>query len=148
MSSFFGELFGDEVEQESLTKEQAFAGILLSIISVDGQVTAEERTDFNATLQRAKLMRKVTNNEFNEMMRILQRLLRKSGPKDLVTACAEFLPTELANGTFAYACELVFSDGFADKEEQKLLDHIKKELKIDDSLAYKVGEVLMIKNRI
>ena len=146
--SFFGELFGDEAEQESLSKEQAFAGILLSVISVDGQVTSEETADFNATLQRSKLMRKVTNNEFTDMMKVLQRLLRKSGPEDLVTACAEFLPSELANGTFAYACELVFSDGEAAVEEQKLLDHIKKELKIEDSLAFKVGEVLLIKNRI
>jgi len=146
--SFFGELFGSEAGQESLTAEQAFAGILLSVISVDGQVTSEETSDFNATLQRANLMRKVTNNEFNNMMKELQRLLRKSGPKDLVTACAEFLPTELANGTFAYACDLVFSDGDAAEEEQKLLDHIKKELNIEDSLAYKVGEVLLIKNRI
>ena len=146
--SFFGELFGTEAEQESLTAAQAFAGILLSVISVDGHVTSEETTDFNATLQRAKLMRKVTNNEFNNMMKELQHLLRKSGPEDLVTACAEFLPSELASGTFAYACDLVFSDGNAAEEEQKLLDHIKKELKIDDGLAFKVGEVLLIKNRI
>ena len=146
--SFFGELFGQEAGQETLTVEQAFAGILFSVISVDGQVTSEETADFNATLQRAKLMRKVTNNEFNDMMKVLQRLLRKSGPQDLVSACAEFLPKELANGTFAHACDLVFSDGEAAEEEQKLLDHIKKELKIPDSLAFKVGEVLMIKNRI
>ena len=146
--SFFGEIFGEELEQESLSKEQAFAGILFSIISVDGQVTAEETADFNSTLQRAKLMRKVTNNEFNDMMRVLQRALRKSGPEVLVTTCAEFLPSELANGTFAHACDLVFSDGDAAVEEQKLLDHIKQELKIEDGLAFKVGEVLMIKNRI
>ncbi|MEM6966495.1 MAG: tellurite resistance TerB family protein, partial [Bacteroidota bacterium] len=146
--SIFGNLFGGDSGPVTLNKQEAFAGILLSIIAADGQITQEEGQDFISTLQRARLMNSVNNNQFRDMMNKLQKYMRKNSPEALVDLCAEHLPAEYANGTFAYACDLVFSDGTADESEQKLLDQIKLKLNIDDSLAYKVGEVLMIKNKI
>ena len=146
--SFFGNLFGGESGPVTLNKQEAFTGILLSIIAADGQITQEEGQDFIATLQRSKVMARISNPQFRDLMNKLQKYLRKNGPEKLVELCAEHLPPELAQGTFAYACDLVFSDGVADESEQKLLDQIKAKLNIDDSLAYKVAEVLIIKNKV
>ena len=146
--SFFGNLFGGDSGPVTLSTQESFAGILLAIIAADGQITSEEGQDFITTLQRSKVMSKITQGQFRDLMNKIQKYLRKNGPEKLVELCAEHLPADLAAGTFAYACDLVFSDGSADESEQKILDLIKDKLNIEDALAYKVAEVLMLKNKI
>jgi uncharacterized tellurite resistance protein B-like protein len=146
--SFFGKLFGDGEQITSLSSEESFVGILYAIIAADGQITNEEGEDFMKMVSRAKIMRKVNNNQWRDMINKLHKVLKKSGAEGLVNLAVQNIPEDIKAGVFAYACDLVFSDGHADEEEQKLLDIIKKELSIDDDLAYKVAEVVMIKNKL
>jgi hypothetical protein len=78
----------------------------------------------------------------------LQKVNRNHGAEELVNRAAETLPAELRNGVFCIACDLVFSDGTASREEQEILDLIKNKLQIDDSLALKAAEIVIIKNRV
>ena len=146
--SFFGKLFGEEDAITALNQRESFVGILYATIAADGQITSEEGKDFMTMISRAKIMSSVTGNEWRDIITKLGKVLKKSGPEELVKLAAQNIPEEIKAGVFAYACELVFADGFADVQEQKLLDIIKEELAIEDDLAYKVAEVVTIKNKL
>jgi uncharacterized tellurite resistance protein B-like protein len=145
---FFSNIFGGESGPTSFAPHEAFTAILLAVIGADGYISDDEVDDFFATLRRAKIMTDVNQNKYKEMMNKLMRILKSDGCEKLVDIGAEFLPAEYRQGTFAYACELVFSDGVAHPDEQKILDRIKNAMQIDDALAYKVAEVLILKNKV
>lgn len=146
--SFFGKLFGGESEITSLNKQESFVGVLYAIIAADGQITNEEAQDFMTMVSRARIMSSITGNQWRDIMNKISKLVKKGGPEGLVNLAVQNIPNDIRAGVFAYACELVFADGHADEDEQKLLDIIKKELDIEDELAYKVAEVVMIKNKL
>lgn len=146
--SFFGNLFGGDSGPVTLDKYESFIGILLSVMAADGHISAEEVDDFYSTLRKVKFFNDVTQGQFREKSNKVLKVLRTDGPEKLVELSAQHLPDEYKQATFAYACDMVFSDGTADKAEQELLDKVKGALGIDDALAYKVAEVLIIKNKL
>jgi uncharacterized tellurite resistance protein B-like protein len=146
--SFFSSIFGSTAEAVQLNREEAFVGILFAVIAADGIIADEEVEDFFSVLKKAKVMQNVNNNKFRLLINKLQKINRTSGPEELVNLAADTLPAELRNGVFCIACDLVFSDGTASKEEQQILELIKNKLQIDDSLALKAAEIVIIKNRV
>lgn len=146
--SFFGKLFGEGKEITSLNHQESFVGVLYAIIAADGSITQEEAQDFMTTVTRAKIMSSITSNQWRDIMNKISKLMKKGGAEAVVNLAVKNIPDDMKAGTFCYACELVFSDGYADEDEQKILDIIKTELNIEDDLAYKVAEVVTIKNRL
>lgn len=146
--SFFGKLFGEGQQITSLTQQESFVGILYAIIAADGEITNEEAQDFMTTCSRAKIMRSITGNQWKDIIGKCTKVVKKQSVEALVNLAVQNIPDNMKSGTFAYACELVFADGHADPEEQKLLDIIKTGLNISDELAYKVAEVVTVKNSI
>jgi len=146
--SFFGKLFGEGESITELSQAESFVGVLYAIIAADGQITAEEGQDFMTMVSRARIMSDINGNQWRNIINKISKLVKKGGAEALVNLAVKNIPSDMRAGVFAYACELVFADGYADEEEQKLLDIIKRELEIDDSLAYKVAEVVTIKNKL
>lgn len=146
--SFFGKLFGAGDEITSLDSKESVVAVLYAIIAADGHITDEEAQDFIKTLSRAKFMNSVTGNQWRDMINKISRITKTSGVEGLINLACQNIPEDIKPGVFAYACDLVFSDGYCDPEEQKVLDQIKANLNIDDALAYKVAEVVVIKNKL
>ena len=146
--SFFGKLFGEGNEVTSLSQQESFVGVLYAIIAADGTITQEEGQDFMTMVTRAKIMSSVTSQQWRTIMTKMSKLMKKGGAEAVVNLAVQNIPDDLRSGVFCYACELVFADGFADADEQKILDIIKRELNIGDDLAYKVAEVVTIKNKL
>lgn len=146
--SFFGKLFGSGEEITSLNQQESFVGVLYSIIAADGTITQEEGQDFITMVSRAKIMSSITNNQWRDIMNKMSKLMKKGGAEAVVNVSVQNIPEEMRAGVFCYACELVFADGYADPDEQKILDIIKRDLQISDELAYKVAEVVTVKNRL
>ena len=146
--SFFGKLFGEGNEVTSLSQQESFVGVLYAIIAADGTITQEEGQDFMTMVTRAKIMSSVTSQQWRTIMTKMSKLMKKGGAEAVVNLAVQNIPDDLRSGVFCYACELVFADGFADADEQKILDIIKRELNIEDDLAYKVAEVVTIKNKL
>lgn len=146
--SFFGKLFGGDNEVNSLNQQESFVGILYAVIAADGTITQEEGEDFMTMVTRAKIMSTVTSQQWRNIMTKMSKLMKKGGAEAVVNLAVQNIPENMRAGVFCYACELVFADGFADEDEQKILDIIKRELNIEDDLAYKVAEVVTIKNKL
>jgi len=145
---FFSSLMGSDSSKESFNQQEAFMGILLAVIAADGYFSEEEVDDFWKTLSRAKVMADYTDRQYKDSMNKLMKIVKGPGHEALLNAAIPALPAALREGVFVYACDLVFADGSAAPEEQHVLDRIKNELNIDDALAYKAAEVVIIKNKI
>ena len=146
--SFFGKLFGDGNEVNSLDQQESFVGVLYAVIAADGNITQEEGQDFMTMVTRAKIMSTVTSQQWRNIMTKMNKLMKQGGAEAVVNLAVQNIPDNMKAGVFCYACELVFADGFADPDEQKILDIVKRELNIEDDLAYKVAEVVTIKNKL
>ena len=146
--SFFEKVFGEDSNIIALDQKESFAGVLYAIIAADGTITEEEDEDFMTVVMRAKIMEDVTTQHWRNIMSKMNKLIKKGGAEALVNLAVQNIPSHLRAGVFCYACELVFADGHADQKEQKVLDIVKRELNIEDELAYKVAEVVMIKNKL
>ena len=146
--SFFGKIFGEGSDIIALDQKESFTGVMYAIIAADGTITQEEDEDFMTVVMRAKIMEDVTTQHWRNIMTKMHKLIKKGGAEALVNLAVQNIPSHLRASVFCYACDLVFADGVADAEEQKILDIVKKELHIEDDLAYKVAEVAMIKNKL
>ncbi len=144
----FSKVLGSDNTPTTLSNEEAFVGILLAAIAADGHISNEEITDFNSFVQKSKTLQNVTGTAFNEMIDKLFRIFRREGLDQLVKLSADNLPEALRKGAFAMACDLLFSDGTIEHEEEGLLEKLKDLLCVDDSTATKIVEVMVIKNRV
>lgn len=144
----FDNLFGDKSSgNRELTKQEAFAGILLGASACDGHISDEEVQSLFTITERMKLYENMAPPKWNSMMDNLVKFLKKDGPLKLVDRCARALPEGLADCAFANACDMVLADGVVEDEEKEFLDHLQKSLGIDGDTALTIVEVMITKNK-
>ena len=144
----FDNLFGDKNSgNRELSKQEAFAGILLAASACDGHISNEEVQSLFTITERMKLFENVAPPKWNAMMDGLVKILKKDGPDGLVTRCAKALPDGLTDCAFANACDMVLADGVVEDEEKEFLDHAQKALGIDGDTALTIVEVMITKNK-
>ena len=132
----FDNLFGDKTtSNRELSKQEAFAGILLAASACDGHISNEEVQSLFTITERMKLFENVAPPKWNAMM------------DGLVTRCAKALPDGLTDCAFANACDMVLADGVVEDEEKEFLDHAQKALGIDGDTALTIVEVMITKNK-
>ncbi len=134
-------------ENRDLTRQEAFAGILLAACACDGHITQEEVQGLFTTTERMRMFENVSPTRWNQFTAGLLRLLRNEGPLKLVERCAEAVPDNLRQTAFANACDLVLADGVVEAEERTFLDHLRKSLRLDGDTALNIVEVMIIKNK-
>lgn len=145
--SFFSNILGTNIPQSTaLTKEESFTGILLAMVAADGDISDEEAADFRSVVNKAKMIRNVSNADFSRIVDKLFKILKRDGANQLIDLSVENLPSDIHLSTFAIAADLVFSDGTVENEEEQLLDRLKNKLYISDENAQKIVEVIVIKN--
>jgi len=143
----FDNIFGEKGNARELTKQEAFAGILLGASACDGHIADEEVKGLFTITERMRMFENVSPNKWNAMMDVLHRYLKKEGPLKLVDRCAEALPEGLRQTAFANACDIVLADGTVEDEEKEFLDHLQKTLELDGDTALNIVEVMIIKNK-
>jgi hypothetical protein len=108
----------------------------------------EEITDFNSFVMKAKTLEHISSHAFGKMVDKLFRILRKEGVVKLVELSAAGVPENLKYGVFAMACDLLFSDGIVNYEEEQMLEQLQETLGIEADLATNIVEVIVIKNKV
>lgn len=134
-------------ETFTLNEREAFAAILLLVMTADGYVTDEEAMGFHALVNRMKLFKDQSGNDFRAMMDRLMGLLKRRGSEKLFEKALAALPPNYYDTVFAVATDLILSDGIVEAEEKEILINLKNAFKITDDLAIKIVEVMRIKNR-
>lgn len=143
----FDNLFAEKTGTRELTKQEAFAGILLAASACDGHMAQGEVQSLFTTIERMRMFENVAPNKWNSIMDALLKLLKKSGPLKLVDVCAEALPDGMKQTAFANACDIVLADGSVEEEEKEFLDHLQKSLELDGDTALNIVEIMIIKNK-
>lgn len=143
----FDNLFSEKSGTRELSKQEAFAGILLAASACDGHIAQDQVSSLFATTERMRMFENVTSNKWNSMMDSLLRIMKKSGPLKLVDSCAEALPESLRQTAFANASDIVLANGNVEEEEREFLEHLQQALELDGDTALNIVEVMIIKNK-
>jgi hypothetical protein len=145
----FDNIFGEKStsRDRELSKQEAFAGILLGASACDGHIADEEVQSLFTITERMKMFENVSPQKWNSMMDVLVKILKKEGPEGLVNRCAQALPEELSDTAFANACDIVLADGVVEDEEKEFLDQLQQALSIPGDTALTIVEVMITKNK-
>jgi hypothetical protein len=144
----FSNILGSTSTPTKLNEQESFLAILLSAVAADGNISDEEIADFTSTANKAKLLQNLNGQQYKSVIDKLFVILKREGPDQLMNLGVEGLSEKYYKGAFAIVCDLLFSDGRIEKEEEVLLEKYKDKLKIDNETALNVVSVIAMKNSI
>lgn len=131
----------------TLNQQQAFSAVCVRAVAADSVVEQEELRGIIFGLAEKKLFRGYDINRLPSQLNESAREIQRRGPAAVIEAANRALPAELRETAFALATDLVPSDGDVDPKEKTLLEDLQKALGIDQALALKIAEVMMVKNQ-
>jgi tellurite resistance protein len=130
-----------------LSRAEAVVSVLVGCAAVDGILNAEERSRLNEVLASSRWALESDADATPELTTRALNLIGDQGLAAVLNASAEAIPAELRPTTFALALDVALADGRLESRENALIDRVQRALRIDDDLARKIIDVLVIKNR-
>lgn len=137
----------DAPKAKGLSKQEAFAGVLVAATASDGHIGSEESRGLCTTLARMKLYDNWTDDKMNHILNRLLGMVKRDGVEKLLQRCAQSLPEELHKTVFANACDLVSADGTVEEEEKEFINTLWKTLGISGEDAKTIAQVMVWKNK-
>ena len=144
--SLFDDAF-DDIKPKDLTKQDAFAGILMAANASDGHVSDEEVQGFFTVLGRMKMYENWTEDKMRNMIDRMLGMIKRKGVEGALTACAKVLPEDLHKTAFANACDMILADGVVEDEEKEFINKLWRALGISGDDAKTIAQVMVIKNK-
>lgn len=142
----FDKVFGGN-QPAKLNAQESFIGVTLAAVAADGNINQDELQGVFTALYRMKMFKGVNEKQMKEMFERVASVIKKQGAGAIMTSANETLTPEMKETAFAVAADLVLADGVVEDEEKKFLDELQKALCVNESLAVKIAEVLVVKNR-
>lgn len=130
-----------------LTPEEAFAGVMLAVVAVDGHLAEAELQNLMTTLKRSKLYRQQSKESIIATLKKLLKIIKTAGVDALLQSAIAQLPNYLAETVFAIATDLTLADGAMFNEELEILSQLAECLAIPEDTVNQITKVMMIKNR-
>jgi uncharacterized tellurite resistance protein B-like protein len=127
-----------------LSDYEAWVAILYASISVDGEVSAAE---IDSILRLLLFKNKFADIDILPFYKNALQAKSRYGSKNLIDNSALLIKEEDRPTVLALAAELMFSDGTIADKEKELLEYIARQLGLEESLATKIIEVIVIKNK-
>lgn len=123
---------------------EAMMCILLSAARADGKVVDQEQAALDAIMRQSKILRKLSPDAVVKMNANVEKHLEQQHA--LQDAC-ESLPTDMRLPIFAYAIEIVLSDGIWHPAEAEFLTRVVAYMRLDVDEARRMIESMMVKNK-
>ncbi len=146
LANIFDNLVPDEPKELSSLKE-AIAVVALGAAASDGSVSSEERLRFVALALGSPLFPNDIDDIITEATRIAH-FVDKLGSEKALKMAGRNLTSGLKETAFAWAVDIVVSDGWLDKKEKEYLEKVISEFGLDILTAKKIIEVIKIRNRV
>lgn len=142
-------LFDDtfNTEKKDLTKQEGFAGLLVSATASDGHIGDEEVRGLVTILARMKLYDNWTDDKMCHMLDRLVGIIKREGFDVALPRFCKAVPDELKSTVFANACDLVLADGVVEEEEKEFINRLWRCLGISGDDAKTIAQVMVIKNK-
>jgi uncharacterized tellurite resistance protein B-like protein len=123
------------------------AVVMVMSMSVDGSRSPEESARVAGVLSTSRMLKQGAGDPSLDVVARAVTLLNEHGSGPMLAACAKTLPPDLRESAFAIATDLVFADGHVEEREKEYIDRLQGVFGIDDAMALKIVEVIVIKNR-
>ena len=130
-----------------LSRSDAIAAMLVGAIASDGVLRDEESARLNEVLAGTRWVRGAGDEPVDSVKGRALDLIAHRGIGAVMSACAAAIPPDLRPTTLALCADLVLADGRLGSRETAFLDDLRMKLGLDDALARKIIEVMLIKNR-
>ncbi len=126
------------------SEAEAWIAIMFSCMAVDDDVSDAETEKLSQMIVYKTLFRDYDTVELYKiaMMRQLQL-----GSKELIDRSVDKVSPENKPTLFALIVELLLADGVLADQEKEITDYLVSALDLDEDLATKIIEVILIKNR-
>ena len=126
------------------TDYEAWVAIFYTCVSIDGQVSDVE---IDVMTRLLVFKNKFANIQIAPFYKNAMIAKNEFGPQHIIDKSAPLVKEEDKATVLALAAELVLSDGIITDKEKELLEYVSLKLNIDETLAAKIIEVTLIKNR-
>ncbi len=133
-------------ETLTLTPHQAFAAIVIGAIGADGRVGPTEAARVNQVFASTRLFAPPGAEALQPVIEHVMEAFDVYGADAVVGLAAQVLPPPLHAAAFAVAVDLVLADGQAGQAERHYIDRLQELLQIDDAMAVKIVDVMLLKN--
>jgi uncharacterized tellurite resistance protein B-like protein len=137
----------NKLTKSSPSEAKALAGILFATGAVDKNLTENEKKRIKNTLARIYLFENWSKKEYEAMENELIALVEKQESESVLETSAAALSPRFYETAFALAIDLILADGVCDEQEQKFIKKLQQTLQLDEKLAVKITEVIIIKNK-
>lgn len=143
----FDKLFSSASSEFSYSpknEQEAMIAIMYSCIAADGNVSDAE---IDKLIQLFVFKKPFKGHNLADYYKTITPAHKKIGSKDMINASVSKVSGGYRPMLFALVMELVLSDGIMDQKEQEIVEFLSKALSLDDYLASKIVEVILIKNK-
>jgi len=127
-----------------LSDYEAWVAILYTCISIDGDISDVE---INVLVRLLLFKNKFSNVQIIPFYKNAMQAKQKYGPQHIIDKSALLIKEEDRPTILALATELVLADGIDTEKEKELLEYVATRLNIDEQMAAKIIEVILIKNK-
>jgi tellurite resistance protein len=134
-------------EEKTVTKEIAYAGILMLADYSDGSVSQEEVRAFGNTICRMKLYRNMSEQQLNRVIDQGTGIIKRKGFDEALKTFAQALPESLHKAAFANACNQILADGVVEDEEKEFINNLRRALGLSGDDAQMIAQVIVWKNQ-
>jgi uncharacterized tellurite resistance protein B-like protein len=143
----FDALLGGGSSSETLTPQEAYAGILVAVACGDGHLSEQEIGNLANVLPRMKLYQSCSGDQQIAIVNRMIGLAKKHGLQVLMERSTKACPPALRQTAFANAVDIVLADGIAEESEREVLQTLMRLLNIPGDDAKTIVDVMVIKNR-
>lgn len=146
--TLFDEVLGESRRSDpgQWSVPEAVAGVLMSAMMSDGEVSPGEASWTNYELPAMRVFRSLGPDEFRALTRGVFEEAQRVGAEALLAAAAPAVPAELRACTFANAVDLVLADDEVSALERGFIDKVRAALDVDADQARTIIEVLVVKH--
>lgn len=126
------------------TEQEAWMGILYTIIAADGEIKDVEIDEICNKLQHKSFFGQF---DVTDLYHVASQAYNKYGGKVLIDKCIEKISPENKATVLTLAIDLMVSDGHEDDEEKNLIKYLSEKMGIDSLTAHQITEVLNWRNK-
>lgn len=131
----------------SLSTTEALVGVAYCAAFSDGTLGAEEDARLEEHLAECRILKTCDEATLHAARRHVARVAREAGDAGLLQQAARALPPALRETAFCLAADIVLADGDVGEEERAFVECLRTTLGVEGSLAERIVEVVLIRNR-
>lgn len=147
MGLFSNVLKGNQAP-DSFSNPESFLGAIVAISAADGHISDEEMADLKSIINKSRTLSSIDDHTYSKIVEKVFRVLRNEGVDRLIELSVSGLSENLYEGVFALTCDLAYSDGFIERDEERVLERLQQEFGITQETAINIVSVITIKNQV